>query len=48
MSYRIVQRETLGDLEARVNNLIRNYGFKCQGGVFYDSKTDMYCQAVER
>ena len=47
MSYRIEQEETLEDLRARVNNLVTNYGFKCCGGVFYDSKTDMYCQALE-
>lgn len=47
MGYRIVQKETLGDLQARVNNLVTNYGFKCQGGIFYDNKSKMYYQALE-
>ncbi len=47
MSYRIEQEETLEDLEANVNSLVTNHGFKCRGGVFYDAKTNMYCQALE-
>lgn len=47
MSYRIERKETLEDLEARVNCLVTNHGFKCSGGVFYDIKTNMYCQALE-
>lgn len=47
MSYRIEQKETLEDLEARVNSLVTNHGFKCCGGVFYDEKTGQYCQALE-
>lgn len=47
MSYRIEQEETLEDLEANVNFLVTNHGFKCRGGVFYDAKTNMYCQALE-
>lgn len=47
MSYRIVQEETLVELRRSVNALVTNHGFKCCGGIFYDSKTDMYCQAVE-
>ena len=47
MSYRIEQEETLEDLEANVNSLVTNHGFKCRGGVFYDNKTNMYCQALE-
>lgn len=47
MSYRIVKRETLEALEARVNCLVTNHGFDCRGGVFYDNKTNMYCQALE-
>lgn len=47
MSYRIEQGKTLGDLEANVDCLVTNYGFKCRGGVFYDTKTNMYCQALE-
>ena len=37
----------LEDLEANVNSLVTNHGFKCRGGVFYDAKTNMYCQALE-
>lgn len=47
MSYKIVQEETLDVLRRRVNALVTNHGFKCCGGVFYDNKTDMYCQALE-
>lgn len=47
MSYRIEKEETLEDLEANVNSLVTNHGFKCRGGVFYDNKTNMYCQALE-
>lgn len=47
MSYKIKQAKTLKDLEAIVNRLVTNHGFKCRGGVFYDSKTNMYCQALE-
>lgn len=47
MSYRIEREETLEELEARVNCLVTNHRFKCRGGVFYDSKTGLYCQALE-
>ena len=46
--YRIEQAETLDELESNVNRLVANHNYRCSGGVFYDSKTNMYCQAVER